>query len=125
MAKLPAAILEAWTDREGPVVLTTVSPSGVPNSIYATCVATYEDEGVLVANNYFKKTLENLAGGGKATLLFLRKSGKSYQIKGSIEYFTQGPVFDHMKTWNPPQHPGRGVARLRAEQIYSGAEQLL
>lgn len=125
MARIPRNVLEAWSDREGPVVLTTVDRDGVPNAIYATCVSTYDEDSLLVANNYFAKTMGNISAGSRASLLFLTKGGKSYQFKGTVEYQTQGAVFEHMKTWNPPEHPGHGVVRVRAEEIYSGAERIL
>jgi len=57
--------------------------------------------------------------------LFITKAGKSYQLKGRIEYHTSGPVFDAMKQWNPTQHPGVAAAALKMEQIFCGAERLL
>jgi uncharacterized protein len=106
------------------MVLTTVSPEGIPNAIYATCVALDEDT-VLVANNYFDKTLKNITTKSLASVLFITKEGKSFQLKGLLEYHAEGPLFDAMKRWNPPQHPGHGVAALRIESAFSGAQQLL
>lgn len=125
MAKIPPAILEAWQDREGPIVVTTVGTDGLPNAIYATCVSTHGDTALLVANNYFKKTMANIAAGSKASVLFLTKAGKSYQVKGSVAYHTQGPVYEEMKRWNPPEHPGHGAAMVEVEAVFSGAEQLV
>lgn len=125
MAKIPPVTLAAWQDRDGPIVLTTVGADGVPNAIYATCVGLHDDAAVLVANNYFDKTMTNITGGTRASVLFLTKSGKSYQLKGSVEYHERGPLFEAMKSWNPPQHPGHGVAVLRVDQVFSGAERLL
>ena len=48
MAASPEAAATAWEDREGPVVLTTVSADGVPNSICATCTARYGDDSFLI-----------------------------------------------------------------------------
>jgi len=125
MAVLPRAVRDAWENREGPTVLTTVSQSGVPNSIYVTCVAAFDDERLVVADNYFDKTRRNILAGCKGSLLFLAKGGKAYQVKGSLEYHKQGKVFEHMKTWNPPKHPGHAAAALVVEEVYSGAEKLL
>ena len=41
MAPLPEVVSQAWDARKGPIVLATVSPEGVPNAIYATCVKKY------------------------------------------------------------------------------------
>ena len=124
MASLPTSVREAWEDRDGPVILATVSPDGLPNIIYATCVGAFGDDRLVVADNYFDKTRKNLLTGGKGALLFRCKKGKAYQVKGTLEYHADGEVFDHMKTWNPPKHPGHGAAALRVEEVYSGAEKL-
>ena len=50
MAQLPEKVVEAWEEREGPIVLTTVDNGGKPNSIYATCVSRYDEETLVVAS---------------------------------------------------------------------------
>lgn len=124
MTALPDDVRQAWEDRDGPVILATVGPDGAPNIIYATCVGAFGDDRLVVADNYFDKTRRNLLAGGKGSLLFRCKKGKAYQIKGKLEYHTSGEVFDHMKTWNPSQHPGHAAAALRVEEAYSGAKKL-
>lgn len=125
MTKLPESVLEAWDKKEGAVVLTTISKEGLPNSIYATCTARFKDNYFVVADNYFSKTRENILSGSKGSLLFITSENKSYQLKGSIEYYTEGEIFDEMKTWNPEKHPGNAAAALKVEEIYSGSEKLL
>ena len=125
MAKLSTAVREAWEDRDGPAILATADASGAPNIIYVTCVSAYDESRLLVADNYFDKTRKNLAHGSKGAILFQSKSGKAYQVKGTLERHTDGAMFDHMKTWNPPSHPGHAVAVLNIEAAYSGAEKLL
>lgn len=125
MSQLPENVLKAWDSRQGPVVLSTVNSNGMPNSIWATCVSCYNEEAFVVADNYFDKTRENIFAGSKGALLFITKDNKSFQVKGTIEYHRSGPVFDDMKTWNPPKHPGHGAALLKVEEVYSGSDKLL
>ncbi|NCD33259.1 MAG: pyridoxamine 5'-phosphate oxidase family protein [Spartobacteria bacterium] len=124
MSKLPESVCRAWENREDAVVFTTVDAEGVPNSIYATCVSKYDDETLVVADNYFDKTRKNILAGSKASMLFITKEGKSFQVKGSVDYVKEGPVFDDMKTWNPQKHPGHAAAALKVEAVYSGSEKL-
>ncbi len=124
MPSLPATVRQAWENRDGPVILATVSPDGVPNIIYATCVGAFGADRLVVADNYFDKTRRNLLAGSKGALLFRSKDGKAYQVKGTLEYHTSGEVFNAMKTWNPPKHPGHAAAALRIEDVYSGAQKL-
>ncbi len=125
MAVLPEKVSRAWEDREGPIVLSTVNGTGIPNSIYATCVSKFGEDTIVVANNYFSKTLENILSDSKGSILFITKEGNSYQIKGSIEYHREGAIYDDMKKWNPEQHPGHGATALKVEEVYKGAEKLL
>ncbi len=125
MAVLPEKVRKAWEDREGAVVLTTVNPQGVPNSIYATCVAKFDEETLVVADNYFHKTRENILSGSKGSLLFITKRGEAYQIKGTLTYCREGAMFDDMKRWNPTKHPGHAAAALHVEEVYAGGERLL
>lgn len=125
MAALPEKVSKAWENLEGPIILATVDRDGNPNAIYATCISKFSEDTIVVANNYFSKTLENILSGSKGTILFITKEKKSYQIKGTIEYHKEGVIFDDMKKWNPKKHPGHGAAALKVEEVYSGAERLL
>lgn len=125
MAKLTDEAVKAWNDRNGPVILTTVSENGTPNSIYVTCVGKYDDETLVVADNYFDKTRKNIKTGSKASLLYISNDDKAFQVKGSFEYHVDGPVFDDMKKWNPKEHPGHAAAAVKVEELYSGAEKLI
>lgn len=124
MAKLPEVIVSAWANKKGAPVMTTVSKDGMPNTVYTTCVSIYEGEKFLVANNFFNKTLANVKDGCKGTFLFLTEDDKAYQLKGTYTHYTEGPMFDDMKKWNPERLPGVGVAALTVEEIYSGAEKI-
>jgi len=125
MNKLPESVLKAWDDREPIAVLATVAPDGTPNAIYVGVVGLFDAATFFVANNYFHKTKENILAGSKASLLFLTKEKKAFQIKGSIELQDSGPVFDEMKRINPEKYPGHSAAVLHVETVFSGADQLV
>lgn len=122
--KMPEEAKQAWEKREGPLVLATVAADGTPNIIYATCVGLYEDERIVIADNYFDKTRHNLKAGCRGAVLFITGDNDAYQVKGTLEYHESGPVFDDMKTWNPEQHPGHAAAALVVEAVYSGAKEV-
>jgi len=125
MTALPEVVSKAWENRENTIVLTTVDKEGIPNAIYATCVRKISEDTFVVADNFFNKTRTNILSGSKGSLLFITKEGKSYQVKGVIEYHTEGVVFDDMKKWNPTDLPGRAATVLKVEHVYSGGEQLI
>ena len=121
---IPETVKKAWSRREGPVILATVNGDGVPNIIYVTCVSIYGDDRLVVADNYFDKTRQNIKSGSKGAALFMTDDKKAYQLKGSLEYHEAGPVFEDMKTWNPPTHPGHGATALVVSEVFSGAEHI-
>lgn len=125
MPALPEAVIKAWTDRKGPVVLSTVDANGTPNAVYASCVSRFGEDLFVVANNFFNKTKKNIEAGSKGSLLFITSEDKSFQIKGHFEYRAEGPLFEDMKKWNPERLPGHAAAAVKAEEVYSGAEKLL
>lgn len=121
---LPKSVCEAWKNREKAVVLTTVDQMGMPNSIYATCTDLFMESEVVVANNYFDKTMRNIEAGTLASVLFITADGTSYQLKGTVSYHTQGVYYDFMKAFNPAKHPGHGAVVLHVQEAYSGAKAL-
>ena len=125
MTALPEIVSKAWEDREGAIILSTVDRDGNPNAIYATCVSKFSEDTIVVANNFFSKTLENILAGSKGSILFITKEGTSYQIKGSFEYHKEGDIFDDMKKWNQKNLPGHAAAALKVEGVYAGAKKLL
>jgi uncharacterized protein len=121
---IPETVRQAWAKREGPVVLATVNTEGRPNIIYATCVNLHGDDRLVIADNYFDKTRSNIKGGSQGAVLFITGDNKAYQLKGTVEYHTSGPVFDDMKSWNPPAHPGHAAAALVVDEAFSGAKRI-
>ena len=125
MSNLPQDVRKAWSERQAAVILTTVDKKGTPNSIYATCVSKFNDSTLVIADNYFNKTRQNILNGSRASILFITKSGKSYQIKGPVHYYSNGPIYKDMKQWNPEKHPGHAAVALTVEEVYCGAQKLI
>ena len=125
MSALPQKVSKAWDGRKGPIIFTTVDENGVPNAIYATCVSKFNEETIVIADNYFGKTRENILAGSKGSILFITDEEQAFQIKGAIEYHKDGEIFEDMKKWNPENHPGHAAAALKVEEVYSGTKKLL
>jgi uncharacterized protein len=124
MAVLTEKISAAWADRKGPVILSTVDKDGIPNAIFATCVSKFDEETLVVADNFFDKTQKNILSGSKGSILFITNNDKAFQVKGTIEYLKAGDIFEDMKTWNG-ERPGHAAAALKVEEVYTGAEKLV
>lgn len=125
MAKLTEDAIKAWDERQGPCVLTTVDEKRNPNSIWVTNVKMIADDKIVVADNKFHKTRANIKAGSKVCLLYINAEKKAYQIKGTAEYLTDGPIYDDMKMgWLDPKFPGHAAVLISVENLYSGAERL-
>jgi uncharacterized protein len=111
-------VAQAWENRDGPAVSTTVDTSKKPNAIYVP------GEGFIIADNFFSKTRANIKSGTCGAILFLAKYRKSFQVKGPLTYHTEGTVFENMQSWHNPKYPGVAATLLQIEEAYSGAEKL-
>jgi len=125
MPALPREVSEAWDKRKGPAVFTTVAKDGTPNSVWVGCLDKYDEQHLIVGDNYFHKTRENILAGSKGSLLWITDSGKAYQVKGPIEYAKDGPMYDRLKECIAANLPGVAAAVIHVEEVYSGAEKLL
>jgi len=125
MEALPQKFLDAWQQREPRMIFTTVDASSTPNAVWVLCVKQLDEQRILIANNFFSKTLENIKGGSKGSLLMIAPEREAYQIKGSLDYFTDGDVYDDMKEWLDPKFAGVGAVVLTIESIFYGAERVL
>lgn len=124
MSTLPQAFLTAWENKEPRMIFTTVDALGEPNSVWVLCVKMLDEQRILIANNFFNKTLENIKNNSRGSLLMIAPEREAYQIKGSVEYYTEGEIFDDMKAWLDPKFAGVGATILNIESIYYGAEKV-
>ena len=125
MLKLTPQALEAWNNHDPLMVLSTCNENNQPNAIWILCAKLVNDEQFVIANNAMCKTLENIKNGSKGTLLYIAPEREAYQVKGSLEYYTDGPVYDDMKSWLDPKFPGKGAVILNIEEVYYGAEKVV
>lgn len=125
MSTLPQAFLDAWQHREARMIFTTVNTKNEPNAVWVLCVNMINDHRIMIANNFFNKTLENILAGSSGSLLMIAPEREAYQIKGSLEYYTDGPIYEQMKAWLDPKFAGVGAVILNIESIYYGAEKVV
>lgn len=125
MAKLTSEALEAWQNHDERMVLTTISQNKQPNSIWVICAKLINENQFVIANNAMNKTLQNIKNGSQGTLLYIAPEREAYQVKGTLEYYEDGPVYDDMKSWLDPKFPGKGAVVLTIEEVYYGAEQVV
>ena len=95
MAKIPQAVQEFMKGKLGWVA--TASPDGMPNATPKGTVRVIDDEHVVFADLFSRKTRENLLKNPKVAVTVVdEKSLKGYQVKGSAELLTAGELFEQM-----------------------------
>ena len=99
--------------------LATLSPDGIINVVPVSSIKVVDGKIILV-NYFMDKTLENITANNKVSLVAWSKM-VGYQIKGSVEYTTQGNVFDDVVIWIKETIPSRtvkGVLIISPEEIH-------
>lgn len=128
MAKLLPEVQETM-GRLKALPLATASTEGKPNLNYVGYFRILDDETIQIADNKFFKTRQNLdANPVMAATCLDPENGACYQIKGSVELITEGPVYDDCVAWVHSSHPTltpKAAVNLHIEEIYTGAKQLV
>ena len=81
--------------KQGIFVLGTADLKGVPNVVPVGAVKILDDETILVSDQYFLKTLNNLKENPKVAISFWElEKGEGYQIKGEAAIHTKGKIYE-------------------------------
>jgi len=100
----------------------TVSSSGIPNINMIGIKKIEDNETILIADNYFYKTFDNLQENCNASILTKRIEDKLwYQLKGTCQYINEGPKYEEFKKWvklKKETLPAKGMVIFKVKQIY-------
>jgi hypothetical protein len=127
MAKIPSEVIEN-IDELKPFPVATASAEGKPNLIYVSFLRVLDKETLELADNFFFKTRKNLEANPVMAVTFWGEAiDDCYQVKGSVDIETEGPVYDDCVAWvqsaNEDMEP-KAAAILHVEEVYSGKERL-
>ncbi len=82
--------------------------SDEPNVVPVLFKGVTDDGKLVVADNFMKKTLDNIKANGKIAVSVCDIAAKEgYQVKGTVEYVTDGPIYD--------------MFQKQVEQVFKGA----
>ncbi len=71
---------------------------GEPNAVPVGFKKVTEDGKLLIGDVFFNVTLKNLLANASAAVSACDcATSEGYQVKGTTEYFTEGPVFEEVK----------------------------
>jgi predicted pyridoxine 5'-phosphate oxidase superfamily flavin-nucleotide-binding protein len=88
--------------------LGTISSEGIINVVPVSSIKVINEKIVLV-NYFMDKTLENIKSNNQVSLVVWSKM-IGYQIKGTVEYLTNGSVFDEIVLWIRETIPSRRLS---------------
>lgn len=92
--------------------LATLSLDGIINVVPVSTI-TIKDGKIILVNYFMEKTFENIISNKNMSLVAWTKM-MGYQIKGTIEYITEGDVFDEVVVWVKEILPDRLVKGIIA-----------
>jgi predicted pyridoxine 5'-phosphate oxidase superfamily flavin-nucleotide-binding protein len=126
MAKLNERMKEIFA-KQGIFVLGTADLNGVPNAVPIGAARILDDETILVSDQYFLKTLNNLKENPKVAISFWEMGkGEGYQIKGEAAIQTEGKIYEDTVEWirnfsEKIGHPlkSKGAIVIKITAIYS------
>jgi predicted pyridoxine 5'-phosphate oxidase superfamily flavin-nucleotide-binding protein len=114
--------VRALFDRLDIVSFGTADADGMPNICAVFWKKIVGKDTIMLLDNYFKQTKQNLAVNNKVCISFWDSSiEKGFKIKGTAVYHTKGAVFEQGKEWLQSKKPGRvphGVVAIKVDKIY-------
>jgi len=123
MAQLPDVVKKAITKQDIFPVATS-NQNCIPNVVYIKYLKLVDDDTILIADNFLKKTRDNILSNGKITFAVRDEEKGSFQIKGTAERLTEGDMFDEVQKCVPDKLPRVAAVIMHIEEIYNGAEQI-
>ena len=122
MVKMTAEVKET-IESQSPTPVATVSADGVPNVALVGFLKILDDETILIADNFFNKTEANVKENPKISIVAHDSNAKkAYQVKGSVEFVTSGPVYDDMVEWVHSKNanmPAKAAVVMHVEEIFN------
>lgn len=128
MIKIPEEVKIA-IDKTNPICVATVNNECIPNIIYVTFLKYINDTTVVIADNKFVKTKNNILSNSNLSFVVLDpETKKSYQLKGKAEYIQEGEKYQNVFNWvqetRPDLHP-KGALYISIHEIYSGEKNII
>lgn len=124
MAKMPQECQDMINDVYAAAVA-TASADGMPNVVCCSMKQAYDDETVMISDQYMLKTLANLRENPKMAVSVWDET-HGFQVKGTVSYEDEGPRYEQVAAQVQAilssmgyDYTSKGVAWLAVEEVYS------
>jgi hypothetical protein len=121
MVSIPKYVQDFFPGKMGWVA--TATKEGVPNVTPKGTVRVTDDQHVIFADLFSLKTRQNLEQNSHVAVTVIEPgTAKGYQIKGTAELISSGPLYDQMaeqlKQANPSLPSPKYVVKIAVESVY-------
>jgi hypothetical protein len=121
MASIPKHVQEFFPGKMAWVA--TATREGVPNVTPKGTVRVMDDQHLIFADLFSLKTRQNLEQNSRVAVTVIDPaSAKGYQIKGTAELVTSGPLYDQMaaqlKASSPSLPSPKYVVKIAVDSVY-------
>ena len=103
----------------------TADRNGTPNLVPINAVKIVDDETILVSDQYFGKTLNNIKENPRVVITFWDKF-EGYQVKGEARIITEGKIFEETSEWVRRRGEklgfslkSKGAIVIKVKEVYS------
>ncbi|MCS3923662.1 pyridoxamine 5'-phosphate oxidase family protein [Methanosalsum natronophilum] len=121
MAKMTPEMIQT-IEKQNPVPIATASADSIPNVAFVGFLKVVNEDTIMVADNFFNKTKQNLQENNKvAFVVYDGYTKRSYQIKGTAEVKTSGPEYDEMVEWVNslmPDMPKKAAVMIHVDEVF-------
>ena len=128
MVKLPKEVKTA-IDKAVNVCVATVDKNAVTNVVYVSYLKYQDDETIVIADNKFSKTRENLNNQPKLSFVVLdTDTKKSYQVKGTVTAYFEGKQYQSVVDWvhiKKPEITPFAALYVNVEEVFCGSEKIV
>jgi predicted pyridoxine 5'-phosphate oxidase superfamily flavin-nucleotide-binding protein len=111
------------------LVVSTASKAGVPNAVPIGIMKFHDDETLIVVDNYFLKTRENINRNPWVAITcwdMEEKDGKlitkdGFQLKGKVKIEDNGPLYEKIRAEVKAINanlPAKAIVLVKVEEIY-------
>jgi len=103
------------------IIFSTVDDRGVPNAVPVAFVIVKDSETILIGDNWFKKTAENIKKQNSSVAVSAYDKKGGYQIKGYANYMTNGPDYEVMREKIKSvseKLPAKGCVVMKVTDVY-------
>ncbi|MDD4527343.1 MAG: pyridoxamine 5'-phosphate oxidase family protein [Candidatus Margulisbacteria bacterium] len=127
MIKIPQEVKFA-IEKTYPICIATANNEGIPNIIYVGFLKCLNDTTIVIADNKFAKTKNNILANSNISIVVLDPdTRKSYQLKGKTEYIENGEKYQYVVDWVQNKRADiypKGAVYVTITEIFSGDKKI-